>query len=61
MRAFIKFNKGVMKMPVQWQLWLFLLVAVNLVVPIFYQSPRCSGRPRCVRGECDTHDGSNCA
>ncbi len=35
MRAFIKFNKGVMKMPVQWQLWLLLLVAVNLVVPIF--------------------------
>ncbi len=36
MRAFIKFNKGVMKMPVQWQLWLLLLVAVNLVVPIFF-------------------------
>ncbi len=35
MRAFIKFNKGVMKMPVPWQLWLLLLVAVNLVVPIF--------------------------
>ncbi len=25
-----------MKMPVQWQLWLLLLVAVNLVVPIFF-------------------------
>ena len=36
MRAFIKFNKGIMKMPVHWQLWLVLLVTVNLVVPLFY-------------------------
>ena len=36
MRAFIKFNKGMMKMPVHWQLWLMLMVAVNLVVPLFF-------------------------
>ncbi len=36
MQAFIKFNKGMMKMPVHWQLWLMLLVAVNLVVPLFF-------------------------
>ncbi len=36
MRAFIKFNKGLLKMPIPWQLWLMLLVTVNLVVPFFY-------------------------
>ncbi len=36
MRAFIKFNKGIMKMPLPWQLWLMLLVTVNLVIPLFY-------------------------
>ncbi len=36
MRAFIKFNKGVMKMPILWQLWLMRLVVVNLVVPLFF-------------------------
>ncbi len=36
MRAFIKFNRGIMRMPIHWQLWLMLLVAVNLVIPLFY-------------------------
>ncbi len=36
MHAFIKFNKGIMKMPVHWQLWLALLLTVNLVVPLFF-------------------------
>ncbi len=36
MRAFIRFNKGIMKMPVHWKLWLALLVIVNLVVPLFF-------------------------
>ncbi len=35
MRAFIKFNRGVMKMPMIVRLWLMLLVALNLVVPLF--------------------------
>ncbi len=36
MHAFIKFNKGMLKMPLHWQLWLAVLVAMNLVVPFFY-------------------------
>ena len=36
MRAFIKFNKGMIKMPFHWQLWLVLLLTVNLIVPFFY-------------------------
>ncbi len=36
MRAFMKFNKGMMKMPFHWQLWLVLLLTVNLIVPFFY-------------------------
>ena len=36
MHAFIKFNKGIMKMPIHWQLWLVLLLTVNLVVPLFF-------------------------
>ncbi len=36
MHAFIKFNKGIMKMPVHWQLWLVLLLTVNLAVPLFF-------------------------
>ena len=36
MRAFIKFNKGMMNMAVPVRLWLMLLVAVNLVIPLFF-------------------------
>ncbi|MFQ5676472.1 MAG: hypothetical protein ACE5G1_11285 [bacterium] len=36
MGAFIKFNKGLMQMPGRWQLWLMLLIAVNLAVPLFF-------------------------
>ena len=36
MRAFITFNRGMLHMPVPWQLWLLLLVTVNVVVPLFY-------------------------
>ena len=36
MRAFMKFNKGMMKIPFHWQLWLVLLLTVNLIVPFFY-------------------------
>jgi len=31
-----KFMKGVMKMPLAWRLWLLLLVAANLFVPLFH-------------------------
>ncbi len=36
MHAFLKFNKGMIKMPVHWQLWLLFLVSMNLVVPLFF-------------------------
>ena len=36
MQAFVKFNKGMLTMPVHWQLWLLLLVSMNLVVPLFF-------------------------
>ena len=36
MQAFIKFNKGMLTMPIHWQLWLLLLVSMNLVVPLFF-------------------------
>ena len=36
MKSFIRFNKGMMRMPFQWQLWLLLLVAVNVVIPLFF-------------------------
>ena len=36
MRAFIKFNKGMMRLPIHWRLWLLLLVTANLIVPLFH-------------------------
>ena len=36
MRAFIKFNKGMMRMPIHWQLWIMLLVTFNLIIPLFF-------------------------
>ena len=36
MRACITFTRGMMHMPVPWQLWLLLLVTVNLILPLVY-------------------------
>jgi len=36
MNAFIKFNKGIFKMPLPWRLWLMLLFIANLVIPLFF-------------------------
>ena len=36
MNAFIKFNKGMLTMPIAWQVWLLVLVAHNMIVPLFY-------------------------
>ena len=36
MRAFLKFNKGILRMPLPWRLWMLLLVALNLVLPLFF-------------------------
>ena len=35
-RAFIRFNRGMLKMPVPWQLWILVLVSVNFIVPLFF-------------------------
>jgi hypothetical protein len=36
MHAFIKLNKGLFKMPLPWKVWLSLLVAANVIVPLYY-------------------------
>ena len=36
MKAFIKFNRGIMQMPLHWRLWLALLITANLIVPLFF-------------------------
>ncbi len=36
MNAFIEFNKGIMRMPFPWRLWLMLLVTMNLAMPLFF-------------------------
>ena len=36
MRAFIKFNKGMLSMPLYVRIWLLVLVTANMVVPLFF-------------------------
>ena len=36
MNAFIKFNKGILKMSIYVRLWLLLLLAINMVMPLFF-------------------------
>ncbi len=36
MHAFLKFNKGIVRLPLPWRLWMVLLIALNLVVPLFF-------------------------
>ncbi len=36
MRSFIRFNRGMMRMPFHWQPWLLLLVTVNVAIPLFF-------------------------
>ena len=36
MRAFIRFNRGIMRSPLPVRLWLMLLVAANLGAPLFF-------------------------
>ncbi|MBE9044763.1 hypothetical protein IQ255_10145 [Pleurocapsales cyanobacterium LEGE 10410] len=35
-QGFIKFNQGILQMPFPWQLWILLLMLVNLIVPLFF-------------------------
>ena len=36
MRAFLKFNIGMMRMPLLVRLWLLVLITANLIVPLFF-------------------------
>ena len=36
MRAFLKFNAGLMRMPVSVRLWLMLLITANMIIPLFF-------------------------
>ena len=38
MKSFIRFNRGMMRMPIYWQPWLLLLVTVNVAIPLFFVS-----------------------
>jgi hypothetical protein len=36
MNAFIKFNRGILRLPILVRVWLMLLMSVNLLAPIIY-------------------------
>ena len=36
MNSFLRFNRGLLSMPVPWRLWLLVLVALNAVAPMFF-------------------------
>ena len=36
MRAFFRFNLGLLSMPLPWQAWLAMLIGANLVAPLFF-------------------------
>ncbi len=36
MNAFLKFNKGMLRMPFHWQLWLLVLVTANVIGPLIF-------------------------
>lgn len=36
MNAFMKFNRGVLRLPVHWRLWVLLLAFFNMMVPLFF-------------------------
>ena len=36
MHAFLKFNKGILRLPLPWRLWMLLLVSLNVVLPLFF-------------------------
>ena len=36
MRAFFRFNQGLLSMPLHWRAWLLALVSANLIAPLFF-------------------------
>jgi len=35
-KGIVKFNRAVFKLPIPWRVWLMLLMAVNMIVPVFF-------------------------
>jgi len=36
MNSFLRFNRGMLSMPVPWRLWLLVLVGLNALAPMFF-------------------------
>ena len=36
MRSFLRFNQGMLRMPIRLQLWVLVLVGANIVAPLFF-------------------------
>lgn len=36
MQAFIRFNQGVLALPLPWRTWVFALIGLNIVTPFFF-------------------------
>ena len=36
MRSFLRFNQGMLRMPMRLQLWVLVLVGANIVTPLFF-------------------------
>ena len=36
MHAFMRFNQGLLAMPLHWRAWVLLLISLNLVTPFFF-------------------------
>lgn len=34
--GFLSFNRGLLGMPVQWQVWVSMLIAANIIAPLFF-------------------------
>lgn len=34
--AFLRFNRGVLGLPLPWQVWVLTLVAANIITPLFF-------------------------
>ncbi len=36
MHSFLRFHRGLLGMPLHWQLWLGMLIGANLIAPLFF-------------------------
>ena len=55
-KSFIKFSKGMLKLPAAIQIWLLVLMCLNMIVPFFlYKQVRSADHCRDVHGERHVH------